>query len=188
MPNRYQKEQRRELVETIARYEGYYCLACYIEGAGRRKPPEVELEIDHAGKERHLLCKTHNLKMRRLSLQMHESVMAEYSAENEKKRKKENIFMDEVKVKVDYSEGSIEMQASTIIHRKWLEYMHNMIDANGFIPKDTAIYGGAEYCGGNASTTYRYLRTHLYGRFQQVVQDGERVIIYRNGVKPINRT
>lgn len=186
MPNRYQKEQHRELVETIARYEGYYCLACYIEGAGRRKPPEVELEIDHAGKERHLLCKTHNLKMRRLSLQMHESVMAVYSAENEKKRKKENIFEHEVHIKVDYSNGSPEMQARSVMLRRWFEFMHGRIDANEYVTKEDAIYGGADYCGGSSSTTYRFLRENTWaeGRFQQVVQDGERVIIYRNGVKP----
>lgn len=187
MPNRYQAAARREVYETIARYEGEYCLACFIEGAGRRKPPEVKLEIDHAGVEKHLLCKTHNLKFRALSLKEHQSLMAGYSAENMRERIKSNDIISHVRSDVDYKDGSIEMKASAIILDKWLKFMNEYLEVNQYITKDAAIYAGAYASGGNPSTIYRHVRTYsaFNGPFQETRIEGEKVIVYRNDKKAV---
>ncbi len=183
MPNRYQSAARKDLMEQIARYEGFYCLACAIEGAGRRCPPSVKLEIDHAGREMHIVCKTHNLAMRRLTLEQHELRMAEYSAENVCVRIKAGELSSSVRQQVDYRDGSIEMQASRIILDKWLCFMNEYLRDNRHITKDSAIYAGAMASGGNPSTIYRHVRTFtaFNGPFQETLQDGEKVIIFRAG-------
>jgi hypothetical protein len=186
MPNRYQTAARREVYETIARYEGNYCLACLCEGAGRRGPPSISLEIDHAGPEVHLLCKKHNLDFRRLSLKQHTLLMAEYSAKSVCVRARENLPVSKIRTEIDYTKGSIEMQVNTQAEEHWLEFMHGWIDSNGNIPKGEAINSGSIAAGDiSPSTTTRYLAKHCasFGRFQEVRENGIKVIIYRNGHK-----
>lgn len=188
MPNRYQAAARQTIYETIARYEGEYCLACFAEGAGRRGPKSgVKLEIDHAGPEVHLLCKTHNNDMRRLSLEKHISLMADYCAKNVCARALENLPVSKIKTEVDYKSGSVEMQVNSVAESDWLEFMKGWIDANGSIPKNEAINSGAIAAGDiSPSTTQRYLSKHTasWGRFQEIKESGIKVIVYRNGVKP----
>ena len=187
MPNRYQTAARRQIYEMIARYEGEYCLSCFVEGSGQRKPPEIKLEIDHAGDEIHLLCKKHNLEYRRLSLAQHTLLMAEYSAKNVCVRARKNLPVSKIRTEVDYKQGSIEMQVNSEAEAGWLDFMKGWIDSNGSIPKNEAINSGAIVAGDiSPSTTQRYLSKHTasFGRFQETKENGIKVIIYRNGVKP----
>jgi hypothetical protein len=181
MPNRYQSKARQDIYDTIARYEGEYCLACFVEGAGKRRPPSVNLEIDHAGAERHLLCKTHNLYFRSLSLDKHISVLAAYSAENVSARIKKGELTNRVTDTIDYANGSIEMQASKKILDNWLTFMNEYLQDNKYITKDDAVYAGAYESGGNASTIYRLVKTYsrFNGPFMELSQNGEKVIMLR---------
>jgi hypothetical protein len=181
MPNRYQSAAYQDMFSEIAKWEGPYCLACAVEGAGRRGPPSVHLEIDHAAAERHLLCKAHNLKMRRLSLKAHASLLAGYSAENVCVRIKKGELTNRVTNSVDYANGSIEMQASFRILNRWLEFMNEYLQANQSITKDSAIYAGAMASGGNPSTIYRHVKTYsaFNGPYMEVRQNGEKLIMFR---------
>ncbi len=183
MPNRYQSAAKQEIYETIAKYEGNYCLACFIEGAGRRGPKSgMKLQIDHAGRERHLLCQTHNLDYRRLTLEEHESLMADYSAENVRKRVKESLPIKSARTIFDYKGGSVEMQVNSEAEDEWIRFNVKWIEANGFINYDTSVNAGAiAACNINPSSTERYYKKwkSALGLFQETKENGERGLVFR---------
>ena len=191
MPNRFQGNQYRAVYPLIAERDGEYCLACFIETSQRRGPKQVKLEIDHADGDKrnwtpqnlHLLCKTHNIKFRSLSARAHSSLMAGYSAENERVRKRKNEYTPEARRKLLYQSGSPEMQVNSISLAKWLEYMHAMIDSNGSISKEDAINAGAIAADDiDVQTTARYYKKHTssLGRFREIKTGGERYVVYRD--------
>jgi hypothetical protein len=198
MPNRYQVNQRNAIYPFIAERDGEYCLACFIETGQRRGPKSVKLEIDHADCDKsnwdprnlHLLCKTHNIKFRSLSVKQHISVMAGYSAENESVRVRNNEHTAESRRKSLYLSGSPEMQVNSIAYGKWLEFMHSWIDANGSISKKDAIEAGALAADDvDVQTTARYYkkRVSVLGEFKEVKVNGEIRVFYRHDEK-VQRT
>jgi hypothetical protein len=193
MPNRWQTPQRQELYDQIARYEGEWCLSCYCEGAGRRGPPTIKLEIDEAGRERHLLCKTHNLEYRRLSLADHISLVAGYSAMCVCVRIKEGTYIRDVKTGIDRTLGSVEIQINNQAEGNWVKYVSKIIRRDTFIGKSDAVVTA---CGEpdidvSMETCRRYyLKYSAPGRaFQEIIQDGQRGLIFRkiNTAKGIDK-
>ena len=192
MSNRFQIAQYKLAYDFIATRDGEYCLACFIEKGIKRGPPAIKLQIDHAdnnprnwsSNNLHLLCQTHNLKMRAMPAVEHKRLIDEYSAKNECVRAQENQHIPTMTAKelVDYTCGSTEMQANGIFEPRWLDFMHNWIKANGSIPKSEAIYGGAAVAGCNPSTTERYLKkyTSTMGPFKESRDSaGTKIIVYR---------
>ena len=116
MPNRFQIAQHKLAYEFIAERDGEYCLVCFIEKGIKRGPPAIKLQIDHADNNPqnwsptilHLLCQTHNLKMRQLPTSEHKRLIDEYRAKNECARARENFHAPTTmaKEKVDYYAGS----------------------------------------------------------------------------------
>lgn len=190
MANRFQKNQYDAIAPWITERDGYYCLACFCEGAGRRTEPEVRLEIDHADNDPynwdpdnlHWLCKTHNLKMRRLSVKEHISLMAGYSAKNVCVRERENLKTRTSKELELYNQASPECQINSIAEESWLVWMSDMIKYNGSISKEDAINAGA-IAANNISpvTTKRYYTKHtsVLGRFKENKNKGNIRVVYR---------
>lgn len=191
MANRFQTNQYRAIYPLIAERDGEYCLCCFIETGQRRTPNAVKLQIDHADcdphnwapNNLHLVCKTHNLKLRSLSVKAHLSLMAGYSAENERVRMKENQHIAESKRKGLYLSGSPEMQVNARSLTLWREFMCGMIKANGSISKEDAITAGAIAADDvDIQTTARYLRKDcnaVNGRFRELKTDGLIMIVFR---------
>jgi len=190
LPNRFQSNQYKVVYPLIAERDGEYCLACFIETGQRRGPKSVKLEIDHADGDRrnwapsnlHLLCKAHNIKYRSLNVKRHSSLMATYSAENERGRVWERKYQPATKRTGAYQLGSPEMQVNSIAEVNWLEFMHNMIETNGSISKDDAINAGAIAADDvNPQTTERYWKKHtsILGRFKEIKLDGIRYAVLR---------
>jgi hypothetical protein len=194
MANRFQKNQHELAYRFIAARDGEYCLAC------GRKPSSVRLEIDHADNNisnwdpdnLHLLCQRCNLKMRQLTRAEHKKLIAGYSAKNVCVRESErgNPSTSLIKEMVDYRQGSPEMQVSSWCDEKYRNWVLSYIRVNGFIPKEEAIYSGAEIVGNSPTTCQRYLRklTSAAGPLQeQRDTTGTVVISYRVPPKPQNR-
>lgn len=190
MPNRFQTKQYESIAPFLDERDGHYCLVCFIE-TGQRRGKGINLEIDHADGDRHnwspsnlhWLCKKHNIKFRSLNSKAHASLVAGYSAENERVRKKNNEYVPETRRKQLYLSGSPEMQVNSVSLIKWLDYMHSMIGANGSISKDDAINAGAIAADDiDIQTTARYYKKHtsILGRFKEIVADGQKMVIYRD--------
>lgn len=192
VPNRFQTAQHNLAYGFIAERDGEYCLACYIEKGIKRGPPAIKLQIDHADNNPqnwsptilHLLCQSHNLKMRTLTTAEHNRLIEKYSAKNDWLRARENSHTPTTRAKemVDYTSGSPEMQANSIFENRWLDFMHSWIMSNGSIPKEEAINGGALVAGCNPSTTARYLSkyTSALSCFKISRDDtGVRIVNYR---------
>lgn len=175
----------------IAERDGLYCLACFIEGRGRRGPGSVRLEIDHADGNYwnwapdnvHFLCKTDNLKFKKLSPKEHRLRMAEYSAKNVRVRMKNNEYLSATRRRHNYEQGSPEMKVNSIAEGKWLEFMCEWITDNGSIAKEDAINAGAIAADDvNIQTTQRYYVKHTsaLGRFKEVKLDGGKYVFFRD--------
>jgi len=183
MPNRYQSTAKKAIFDLLCKYEGAYCLACFAEGNGRRgHNMGVKLQIDHCGREIHLLCQKHNTEFRPLSVEAREPVMSGYSAMNVCERMKKGELIKGVREIVDYNQGSVEMHASQIILDNWLNYINRELIDNGFLSKDDAIWNGAYISGGNASTITRYYRTYSArdGIYQQTKQDNTSGLMFKS--------
>jgi hypothetical protein len=196
MPNRFQKSQHDLAYEFIARRDGEYCLPCFIETGIKVGPPQIKLQIDHADSNPQnwsspnltLDCAKHNIRFRNMPREEHLRLIQKYSAKNEVARARENHFIPTIlsKDQVDYSNGSPELQLNSIFEKKWLDFMHGWIGANGSIPKDEAIYGGAAVAGCNPTTSERYLRkyTSSMGCFtKDRDSSGSKIIKYRDTPK-----
>lgn len=191
MANRFQKNQHRLAYNFIAARDGEYCLVC------KRKPTQVRLEIDHADNNPsnwdpdnlHLLCQRHNLKMRQVTVREHKRLIAHYSAMNvyERERERGNPSTSALKTLVDYRQGSPEMQVSSWCDEQYRNWILTYIKANGFIPKEEAIYSGAEIVGNSPTTCQRYLKKLISaaGPLEQKRDaTGTVVITYRVPPKP----
>jgi hypothetical protein len=199
MPNRFQIAQHKLAYGFIAKTDGEYCLACFIEKGIKRSPPSIKLQIDHADSNPsnwspdnlHFLCQTHNLKMKKLTSNEHKKLIETYSAKNERVRERD-IFSTPTTIAkelVDYTSGSPEMQANSIFEQKWLDFMHGWIRANGSIPKEESINSGALIAGCNPITTSRYLSKYTSSlSCFKVARDstGAKVVTYRELETKIN--
>lgn len=164
MANRFQRNQHEMAYRFIAARDGEYCL----DPACRKGPPRVKLQIDHADNNPsnwdpdnlHLLCQRHNLKMRQLTRAEHKRLIALYSAKNVcvQKCARGNPSTALAKELVDYRQGSTEMQANSYFENQYREWILAYIKSNGMIPKEEAIYSGAETVGSSPATTTRYLK------------------------------
>jgi len=161
MPNRFQIRQHDLAYRFIAARDGEHCLIC------RRKPPGVQLQIDHAdGNEQnwapdnlHLLCQFDNLQLRGKPPREHRRLLSFYSAKNVCVRERERGIesTDTSKELVDYSTGSQEMKANSIYERRFRRWLLEEIARVGSIPKKEVINSGAEMAGCNPVTISRYL-------------------------------
>ena len=162
MANRFQIKQHELAYKFIAERDGEQCLICG-SGPTKRNP----LEIDHADANvsnwepdnLHLLCKRCNLEKRAMSPKKQRRMIERYSANNvcerEKKRGVESTQL--ARSMVDYTSGSVEMQANSIYELRFREWLLEQIEANGFAIKKEAVYSGAEAVGCSPVTVTRYL-------------------------------
>ena len=96
MPNRFQVAQHDMAYNFLSAYEGEYCLV----GKIGHKKCEGGLQIDHADNNPwnwrpgniHLVCRKHNLELRKLTTKEHKAMMARYSAKNEREKKSKGRY------------------------------------------------------------------------------------------------
>lgn len=191
MPNRFQSNQYRLTYQFVAERDGEYCLACFAETSQHRGPKSVKLQIDHANNDLrdwihteylHLLCSTHNIKFRSLSVKTHVSLMATYSAKNESERFRLNLNISPSRRAGLYQIGSPEMQVNSIALEKWKSFMHDWIRVNGSISKENAINAGAMAADDiDIQTAERYYKkyTSILGPFKEVRVNGLKYVVYR---------
>jgi hypothetical protein len=166
MANRFQTNQHELAYNFIAARDGEYCL----DPSCRKRPPAVKLQIDHADNDinnwepdnLHLLCQRHNLAMRALTRTVKVNLIKKYSAENECVRAREfgNTSTHAVREMVDYRQGSTEMQANSFYETQYRTWILDYLKQNQthLIPRDDAIYAGAEMVGCSPTTSERYLK------------------------------
>lgn len=195
MPGRAQSAVYLAHKEHLKERDGNLCIACFCEYGQKRGEPQVKLQIDHAdNNERnwspgnlHLVCQTHNLKFRSLSVKAHVSLIAKYSAKCMCIRAKMGLESQLPKIIVDYMTGSPEMRVSSICEVRWLEFMHKEITDMGSISKDVAIDGGAQVAGcSTAAVRNNYMAKAIspWGSFKEIRDGGgNKIIIYREAVK-----
>jgi len=186
MPNRCQANVHDAHYKWIAARDGEHCLACFIERGVQKKG---KLQIDHANnditdwspKNLHLLCQTHNLKMRALTTQQHINLMRQYSARNERKREKirGGEAEDIVSAVVDYTSGSPEMQVNVKCRKGFTDWTLGIINKYGSWPKKDIINSGAHVAGCNTQTSRRYLDalTGSVGPLQETRDETGTVVI-----------
>lgn len=197
MARRLEKKPRLIIYGLLAYAEGEYCLACFAEGAGRRGPPSVKLEIDHANGipndwsegNLHLLCKAHNLKFRRLTSKRHFSLLRTYSAVNVCVRRKEGMDPRKARImaEVDLKAGSTELFLNSIFEPGWLNWMNEQLTTYDNITKKKAINAGAAAQQCSNSTTARYYDVHTSeeGEFEEFTNSsGHRCVRYRQVEMP----
>lgn len=163
MPNRFQVKQHDLAYNFLAAYEGEYCLVGRIS----HKKCAGSLEIDHADNNPwnwrpdnlHLVCRKHNLELRKLTTMAHKAIMARYGAKNESERKniKGCIPSDLVKAVVDYTSGSPEMQVNRLCKEIFTDWVMELLNKYGQWPKNDVINSGAYVAGCENQSCRRYL-------------------------------
>jgi len=163
MANRFQIRQHELAYKFIAARDGEHCL----DPSCKRKPPGTQLNIDHADnnpdnwepENLHLLCKTHNLKLRGVPVAEHKRLIRAYSANNERERVRERgrEGTHQVKELVDFRNASPEMRANSYYETQFREWLLTVIREQRIITKVEAINSGAEVVGCSPLTANRYL-------------------------------
>lgn len=163
MPNCFQANVHKILYDYIAARDGVYCL---IGRIGHKKC-RGELQIDHADSNPrnwnydnlHLLCQKHNLEMRNKTSAEHLRIIRAYSAKNVRESVRERGIESThiLKAIVNYSQGSIEMQANSICERLFIDWVLTEIKRLGQLPRKEAINSGSAVAGCNPVTASRYL-------------------------------
>lgn len=188
MPRRFQADVHKIFYDYIAARDGDYCL---IGRIGHKKC-HGELQIDHADSNPrnwnydnlHLLCQKHNLEMRNRTSDEHLRLIRAYSAKNVRECVRERGIESThiLKAIVNYSQGSIEMQANSICERIFIDWILTEIKRLGQLLKKEAINSGAAVAGCSPVTASRYLDklTCLVGPLQESRdQTGTVVISFR---------
>jgi hypothetical protein len=188
MPNRFQVAQYDLAYNFLSAYEGKYCLVGKI---GHEKC-KGSLQIDHADNNPwnwkpgniHLVCRKHNLELRKLTTKEHKAKMARYSAKNERERKKikGDIPGDLVVAMVDYTSGSPEMQVNVRCKQLFTDWVIELLNSHGQWSKKDIINSGAHISGCNTQTSRRYLDALIgsVGPLQESRDEmGEVIISYR---------
>jgi len=163
MPNRFQVKVYKIFYDYIAARDGEYCL---IGRIGHKKC-RGKLQIDHADSNPrnwnydnlHLLCQKHNLEMRNRTSDEHLRIIRAYSAKNVRESVRERGIESThiLKAIVNYSQGSIEMQANSICERIFIDWILTEIKRLGQLLKKEAINSGAAVAGCSTVTASRYL-------------------------------
>ena len=188
MPKRFQADVYKVFYDYISARDGAYCLIGRIE----HRKCRGKLQIDHADSNPrnwnynnlHLLCQKHNLEMRNRTSADHLRIIRAYSAKNvcESVRERGIESTHTLKALVNYSEGSIEMQANSICERIFIDWILNEIKRLGQLLKKEGINSGAAVAGCSPVTVSRYLDklTCSVGPLQESLdQTGNLVIIFR---------
>ena len=195
MANRFSTTNARTLAyRFIAQRDGEQCLRCWGEHHIYRKPPRVNLDIDHAdGNPRnndpanlHLLCNPCNNEMRRFAPSEHKKLMERYCAERARERGRDfEAAGGQTELNqqiVGYDCASPEMKVNGLCEVKYREFVFQEIRVHGHIAKPDAINGGAERVGCNPLTTQRYLAKLVsrYGPLAEVPDPyGQKIIVFR---------
>ena len=89
----------------------------------------------------HLVCRKHNLELRKLITKEHKAKMARYCAKNEKERKKTkgDVPGDLVMAMVDYTSGSPEMQVNIRCKQLFADWLIELLNKHGQWPKKDII-------------------------------------------------
>ena len=163
VPNRFQVNAHRVFYDYIAARDGAYCLI----GRIAHEKCRGELQIDHADSNPrnwnydnlHLLCQKHNLEMRNKTSEEHLRIIRAYSARNvsESVRERGIESTHTLKAMVDYSQGSVEMQANSICERVFIDWVLTEIKRLGQLVKKEVVNSGAAVAGCSPVTASRYL-------------------------------
>ena len=188
MPNRLQVNQHDIAYNFLSAYEGEYCLV----GKVGHKKCEGPLQIDHADNDPsnwkpgniHLVCRKHNLGLRKITTKEHKALMARYCAKNasEREKTKGDTPGDVLASMVDYSSGSPEMQVNTRCKILFADWVIQLINKHGQWPKIDVINAGAHITGCNPQTSRRYLDalTSSVGPFRESQDEtGTTIIVLR---------
>jgi hypothetical protein len=188
MANRFQAKQHDLAMNLLAAHEGRYCLV----GRITHKKCGGPLQIDHADSNPsnwepanlHIVCRSHNLELRKYSTKEHIAKMARYGAKNEREGKKTKVDIpgDILASPVDYSSGSPEMQVNARCKGPFKDWLIEKLNKYGRWLKKDVINAGAYVFDCSPETTRKYLDTltSSEGPFQEIKDEmGEIYIIPR---------
>ena len=100
----------------------------------------------------------------------------------EKEKRKADIPGDILASRVDYSDGSPEMQVNNLCKRAFTDWLIELLNRRGQWPKKDVINAGAHISGCNPQTSRRYLDalTSSVGPFKESRdEDGTWIITLR---------
>lgn len=193
MGNRFQESHYKLAYSFIAERDGDYCLICGPKKDGFR----YRLQIDHADNNQdngspenlHLLCPRCNCQKRQLPVAEQKKLIKVYSDKNVREREREHGTgaTKQIKALVDYSSGSIEMQANSHYENNYREWLLANIKQIGFITKYESIHSGAEFVGCSSVTSDRYLKKMISATgVLKLARDpiGNTIVIFKDKPKP----
>jgi len=124
----------------------------------------VKLQIDHADNDPsnwtpdnlHLLCQTHNLQLRGISVKKKLHALRWYSAKNVcvRERTYGSIGTKVAKDTLDYRSGSVEMKANSLFEPAFTEWLLTHLP----MVREEAQYSGAQVVGCSPETANRYMK------------------------------
>jgi len=201
MASRAESKIIRALKLAVRHRDGNLCFWCKAEGiefsdegfqhkdqSSNEKSARKKLDLHHIdGKSNNnsmsnlrLYCRSCNQKDRVAS-----NPPKEQSSFNGVRARKNVSPTEQVKRNLDYQDGSVEMKANDnfeIEFRHWLEAKLRSNPQHRILMKE-AIYGGAERCGANPTTTRRYLNkmTSEEGSLKEVKDEFKhKIIVFRH--------
>ena len=186
MSKRLTPQLRAWVYHYLVATMGEYCILC-----GKSN---CKLQIDHIDANPHnnerdnlcLLCPTCNKKLQRLTPQEHKKLIKLRCDQHACMRERErgNPATSIVKETIDYTNGTVQMQANQCFEVEFREWLLKQIKAIGYYLKDDAVYSGAEVVGCSPETIVRYIRklTSSEGVLEEVMSNNkQRIIKYKNG-------
>lgn len=181
---RWRSSQARAVAyKFIAQRDGERCLRC---GATHRP-----LEIDHAdGDKRNtdpenlsLLCGPCNVLMRSWGSSKHVQLIAKYRTAREREREIEPVRTEQTRLEVDYSTGSVEMQANHLYEVRVRDLTLGLLEDHGPMEKKVLVNALAEGSGSSQLTCTRYLdkMTSIFGALKEYKDvTGKQTIFFKN--------
>lgn len=154
MPNRLSLNTRLFAYRYLVLRDGEECCFCHRNG---------HLEIDHINGNPHdhdpsnlrLLCKSCNVKMRRLDENLRRELFNHVDSARLRERARGETSL--VKRAASYAEGSPEMQVCNLCEGRFRQWLLEELRERGEYLKSEAVAAGAEMAGCSPLTTTRYL-------------------------------
>jgi hypothetical protein len=185
--NRFQINVRDWIYRFLCMRDGEHCVNC---GAGPTNTQPLEIDhadcnpVNNAPANLHLLCKPCNLTLRQVGPKEHARLVSKYSANNECVCvcANGNPSTEISKAVIGYESGSTEMRANSYYEVTFRRWILEQVGKVPMIPKQDAIYSGAEIVGCSPATIERYLKklTSSAGILQVIANKGQSFITKRN--------
>jgi len=186
MGKRWTPQLRAWAYRFLVARDGEYCILC--------GESHCKLQIDHRNGNPNnnepenlcLLCASCNKKLQCLTPEQHKSLIKKRCAHNIRVRESlcGNTATVIARAEIDYTAGSVQMQANGRYEPQFREWLLDTIQKMGYFPLDDAMYSGAEVTGGSSETMQRYIKkmTSSKGVLELVTNERrQKVLKYKNG-------